>query len=125
MNGLIANDTFTLADLPPVRKAIPGRWVHKWRVNQHNKVVRANIRLHIKGAMQEQRVGYFDTYASTLSNSSFRLLTGVAAGNRIKLSHFDIQQAFIQALPMKEVCMKLPPGCGESAGKTVDLNKLL
>ena len=39
--------------------------------------------------------------------------------------HFDVKQAFTQAMLDCKVIMKLPGGCGELSGKYVDLQKAL
>lgn len=58
-----------------------------------------------------------------LSASSSVSLICAAVRNSIKLSHLDIQQAFVQTPLNEEMYVNPLPGCGEVTGKTVKLNK--
>lgn len=40
----------------------------------------------------------------------------------MRLSHFDIQLALVQAPLEENIYIKVPPGCGDLAGKRVGLN---
>lgn len=114
LNGLIADDTLTLCDLPPTGEAISGRCVYGWKLNQHNEIIRAKSRFVFEDFMPWMGC-FFETHAHTPS-ASIRLLTSVAVRNGVKLSHFDIQHASVEALSKDEVYMEFPPGHGELAG---------
>lgn len=45
IDGLVANGTFTVSELPPGRKAIQGRWVFQWKCSEHGEETRAKCRL--------------------------------------------------------------------------------
>ena len=123
--GLVVNDTFTVSELPPGRKAISGRWVFDWKLSEHGEVTRAKCRLVARGFLQEKSIDYCDCYSPTPRAASIRLLAGFAVKTDQLLSHLDIAQAFIQANLSEEIYMKLPPGCGELSGKIMRLNKTL
>lgn len=125
LHGLMANYTFTFADLPPVRKGITGRWVYRRKVNQHNRVVRATSRLVIKVFVHADGVDCFDTYAPSPIATFIRLVTGVAGKNGVRLSHLDIQKASVQAPLEEEVWVELPSGCAELTRKILELKTSL
>ena len=86
-------------------------------------IERAKARLVAKGF--SQRVDFFETFASTASTTSHRLMASMAGKLDWKLGHLDVDQAFIQAELNTEIVSRLPPGCGEMSGKVVLLNKAL
>lgn len=45
IDGLGANDTFTISELPHDSKALSARWVFKWKAFEHGEVTRAKCRL--------------------------------------------------------------------------------
>lgn len=63
------------------------------------------------GFQQKPGLSYSGTDAPTSNASSIRPLAGLAVKGNIQLSHFGIQQAFVQGPIGFEVCTKLPPGC--------------
>lgn len=79
---------FPLADLPPGRKALAGRWAYRWAVNQ---VVPAKRRSLFQAIMQEEVPGKFYSYAYITNASFIRLLTGKPVRKSIKLNHLHIE----------------------------------
>ena len=80
----------------------------------------AKARLVAKGF--SQRVDFFETFASTTSTTSNRLIAAMARKLDWELRHLDVDQAFMQAELDTEICLRLPPRCGEMTCKVVLLN---
>lgn len=77
------------------------------------------------GFTQGEGGTYFGMCALTPRVSSTRLQARVAVRNGVKLSHLDIQRAFVQPLLTVDIYMKLFPGCAELSGKIVKFNESL
>ena len=54
-----------------------------------------------------------------------RLLSTIDCELDLDVSHFDVEQAFVQSKLDKDVFLRLPNGCGNLSGKIVRLNKNL
>ena len=79
-------------------------------------------RLVAKGFSQVQDVDYFQTFASTPSLASIKILAAVANEQGLKIFHLDVAQAFVRAKIDAEIYTKLPDGCGDMSGKIICLN---
>ena len=88
-------------------------------------IIKTKGRLVAKGFIQVQDVDYLQTCAPTPSSASGIILAAVANEHDLKISHFDVAQAFVRSKLDAEICMKLPGGCGDMSGKIVLLNRSL
>ena len=52
-----------------------------------------------------------------------RLLSASDCELDLDMSHFDVEQAFVQSKLDIEICVRLPKGCGSLSGKIVRLNQ--
>ncbi|CAN0430385.1 unnamed protein product [Discosporangium mesarthrocarpum] len=102
-------NAFSLAELPPGRKAVGAKWVFKWKTDEMGIVTRAKARLVEKGYNQKLGVDYFETFVPTPTASTVRLLTAVANEQRLELIHFDAEQAFLHAELDEEVFVRFFP----------------
>lgn len=51
---MVSNNTFTLVDkVPKGRKAIIGRWMSRWKLDEKIEIVRTKSRMVMKGFTQE------------------------------------------------------------------------
>ncbi|CAN0506210.1 unnamed protein product, partial [Discosporangium mesarthrocarpum] len=78
LTGLLRADAFSLAELPPGRKAVGAKWVFKWKTDEMGIVTRAKARLVAKGFSQKPGIDYFETFAPTPASSTVRLLAAIA-----------------------------------------------
>ncbi|CAM9554253.1 unnamed protein product, partial [Choristocarpus tenellus] len=97
MSGLLLNNVWVEAVLPPGRRAIDTKWIHKRKTNKFGEVVRYKARLVAKGFRQIEGLDYQETFAPTPSPASLRMVLALAADNGWELKHWDVKQAFIQA----------------------------
>ena len=68
LSSLINNQTWTLVDLPPGRKAIRCGWIYKAKENKHGAVYRLKSRLVAKGHSQKPGIDYNDTFAAPVGD---------------------------------------------------------
>ena len=76
---------------------IDAKWVYTWKVDGHGWVVKAKSRLVARGFKQREGVDFGETFAPTVSSSCVRLLSVIACECDLDLSHFDVDQAFVQS----------------------------
>ena len=79
----------------------------------------------VEGFKQKHGVNYLETFSPTANAASIRLIVALACKFGRELLHLDIEQAFVQSELDREVCMKLPQGCGSMSGKIGRLGKSL
>ncbi|CAM9483391.1 unnamed protein product [Choristocarpus tenellus] len=119
MSGLLLNNVLVEAVLPPVRRAIDTKWVHKRKTNKFGVVVRYKARLVAKEFQQIEGLDYLDAFAPTPSPASLKMVLALAADKDWELKHWDVKQAFIQADISEEISVHLCDGCGIWSGKIV------
>jgi hypothetical protein len=99
-----------VAELPPGRKLIKGRWVYKKKLNTNNTIKEYKSRWVAKGFMQQEGVDYLDTYAATLFSTTFRVIFSIAASRGWKLYQMDVTGAFLHSVLTNEIYMEAPHG---------------
>ena len=117
VEGLVNNDTFIVSKLPLGRRPITAKWVFAWKSNHLGEVVKGKARLVAKGFMQREGIDFLDTYSPTPVSSSIRMIAVAAVQNDWTLSHWDIEQAFIQSKIDRDIYLKMPEGCGDLSGR--------
>jgi hypothetical protein len=113
LNSLTTNNTWTLTQLPPGRKAIPCRWVLTIKYNDKGEIDRYKARLVLQGFRQVYGVDYNETFAPTGKLTTLRILLALAAENGWYDASFDVDTAFLHADLKEEIYMKQPPGFEE------------
>lgn len=79
------------------RKPTKSRWVYTIKYNRDGTVERYKSRFVVCGYSQRQGIDYDRAFSATLRSSSFRMLLSIAAGRHLKLTQFDVKNAFTQA----------------------------
>ncbi|CAM9579224.1 unnamed protein product, partial [Choristocarpus tenellus] len=125
MSDLLLNNVWVEAVLPPGRRAIDTKWIHKRKTNKFGEVVRYKAHLVAKGFRKIEGLDFQDTFAPTPSPASLKMVLALAAGKDWELKHWDVKQAFIQAGISEEIFIRLCVGCGICSGKIVCLVKAL
>ena len=83
------------------------------------------VELVVRGFKQRKGIDLGETFAPTVSSSCVGLLRAIACELDLDVSHFDVEQAFVQSRLDEDVFLRLPRGCGRLSGKIVWLNKSL
>ena len=81
-------------------KSISSRWVLTWKMIDGQLDVKA--RLVIKGFLDPQ-VNQIITASATASALSHRMLTSYAVNHKLKVVSYDVSQAFLQGLLLKDL----------------------
>jgi hypothetical protein len=79
MESIEDNQTWSLADLPPGRRAIGLKWVFKVKRDEHGAVSKHKARLVVKGYAQRHGIDYDEVFAPVARLDSVRLLIALAA----------------------------------------------
>ena len=112
-------------EIPEGRKAVGSKWVLGWKTDEKGKISKFKARLVARGFSQVRDVDYSHSSSPCPSAASIKLLLALANEKGMRLSHWDVKQAYIHAKLKEEVFMKLPPGCGSLSGKYVKLERAL
>lgn len=107
--ALMANDTWTLTELPKGRKAIKCRWVFKTKHDASGNVDRHKARLVVKGFSQRKGEDYDETYSPVVRHSSLRYLFALSARYDLSMDQMDATTAFLQSELEEEIFMEQPP----------------
>ena len=119
IEALDLNNTWTIVDLPPRRKAINCKWVYKVKYNADGSIKRNKDRLVIRGDKQVEGFDCNETFAPVAKMISVRYFLSVTAAKGWELHQMDVNNAFLNGVLEEEVYMTLSPGF-----KTKSPNKL-
>ncbi|XP_074290212.1 uncharacterized protein LOC141616943 [Silene latifolia] len=126
IDALEKNNTWTLEELPPNKKAIGSKWVYKIKYNADGSIERYKARLVVMGNRQIEGVDYNETFAPTNKMVIVRTLLALAAAKQWELHQMDVHSAFLHGDLHEEVYMKSPPGFDSTNnGKVCRLRKSL
>ncbi|KAL6647280.1 hypothetical protein ACP70R_014717 [Stipagrostis hirtigluma subsp. patula] len=110
MESIEDNKTWSLADLPPGRKAIGLKWVFKVKRDEHGAVSKHKARLVVKGYAQWRGLDYDEVFAPVARLDSVRLLIALAAHEGWEVHHMDVKSAFLNGDLQGEVYVEQPAG---------------
>jgi len=101
------NETFSVVDLPPGKKAIGNMWVYKYKYNTDGTMERPKSRLVALGNRQVKGRDFKETFAPVAKMTTVRSLLRIVAGRGWIVHQMDVHNAFLHG-ELKEVYMKLP-----------------
>ena len=70
MSSLLANNTWSLKELPHDRKALSGKWVFKKKIGIDMKMVQHKAQWVVIGFKQHYGLNYLKTFASVVKSIS-------------------------------------------------------
>ena len=108
--SLLANDTWTLEEIPKECNLIKCRWVYKLKLAADGSVNRFKARLVAKGFTQKKGVDYHETFSPIVKFDSIRTLLSVAAVEDLNITQFDIRTAYLNGLLRELIYMQQPIG---------------
>ena len=92
------------------RKAVNSRIVFKVKHRANGSFKKFKARLVAKGFMQRLGFGFFSTFSPMATLTTVRTVFAIAVRLGLPIYHADIPQAFVNALLIEDVWLRLPPG---------------
>ncbi|CAI7800193.1 unnamed protein product [Closterium sp. NIES-53] len=104
------NETWTLTNLPPGRKALDCTWVLHVRSDVEGRLERRKIRLVMKGFQQREGIDVQQVFAPVAKALTLRVLLAAAAVCGWKVEQMDVKTTFLYGVVDEEIYMKQPEG---------------
>ncbi|CAI7895602.1 unnamed protein product [Closterium sp. NIES-54] len=117
------NETWTLTNIPPGRKALDCMWVLRVKTDAEGRLERRKTRLVIKGFQQREGIDFQEVFAPVAKAPTLRLLLAAAAVCGWKVEQMDVKTAFLYGVVDEEIYMKQPEGYDDGSGRVCRLNK--
>ncbi|CAI7771264.1 unnamed protein product, partial [Closterium sp. NIES-54] len=119
------NETWTLTNFPPGRKALDCTWVLRVKTDAEGRLERRKTRLVIKGFQQREGIDFQEVFAPVAKAPTLRLLLAAAAVCGWKVEQMDVKTAFLYGVVDEEIYMKQPEGYDDGSGRVCRLNKAI
>ncbi|CAI7737490.1 unnamed protein product [Closterium sp. NIES-53] len=119
------NETLTLTNLPPRRKALDCTWVLCVKTDAEGRLERRKTRLVIKGFQKREGIDFQEVFAPVAKAPMLRLLLAAAAVCGWKVEQMDVKTAFLYGVVDEEIYMKQPEGYDDGSGRVRKLNKAI
>ncbi|CAI7887754.1 unnamed protein product [Closterium sp. NIES-54] len=110
------NETWTLTNLPPGRKALDSTWVLRVKTDAEGRLERRKARLVIKGFQQREGIEFQEVFAPVAKAPTLRLLLAAAAVCGWKVEQIDVKTEFLYGVVDEEIYMKQPEGYDDGSG---------
>jgi hypothetical protein len=110
INSIRQNDTWTLLELPPDKKAISSRWVYKVKPGSHGKPSRYKARLVARGFEQKDGIDFLETFTPVVRWETIRILIAIATHLNWPIHQLDVLTAFLNGILKEDVYMYQPLG---------------
>jgi hypothetical protein len=110
IKAIIARKTWTLATLPPGKRALPLRWVCRTKRDATNVFEKYKARIVVKGYAQEAELDFDETFAPVIRIDSVRILFAISAGKDLYIIQVDCTNAFLHSKSDFEIYVLQPEG---------------
>ena len=105
-----SNNTWTLVELPPHKKAISCKWVFKVKPSANGNPPRYKARLVARGFEQRDGSDFGDTFAPVVRWETIRTLVAIAIHLNWPIHQLDVLTAFLNGILLEDVYMLQPLG---------------
>ncbi|CAI7870612.1 unnamed protein product [Closterium sp. NIES-53] len=119
------NETWTLTNLPPGRKALDCAWVLRVKTDAEGRLERRKTRLVIKGFQQREGIDFQEVFVPVAKAPTLRLLLAAAAICGWKVEQMDVKTAFLYGVVDDEIYMKQLEGYDDGSGRVCKLNNAI
>ena len=106
--ALIANGTWVLVDCPNYQHVLSGKWAFKRKRDINSNIKKYKARWVGRGFQQQERVDYFETYASVVKAATNKALFAVTAHQRLHSHQCDTITAFLNSQLWEEFYIEQP-----------------
>ena len=110
IKSLNDHETWTLAQLPPVRRVVGSKWVFKTKYNSEGEIDHFKCRLVAQGYSQRAGKDYTETFASVVKFAIIRYLLALAVERGMHVHQMDVKTAFLNGTLEETIYMKQPEG---------------
>ncbi|TMC17118.1 MAG: hypothetical protein E6J34_19075 [Chloroflexi bacterium] len=110
IRAIIKRKTWTLAVLPPGKKALPLRWVCRTKRDAMRIFERYKARIVVKGFAQEADLDFDETFAPVVRIDSVRTIFAIAAGKDLYIIQADCKNAFLHSESDFQIYIQQPEG---------------
>ncbi|CAI5768508.1 Retrovirus-related Pol polyprotein from transposon TNT 1-94 [Podarcis lilfordi] len=109
MNSMESLGVFSLTQLPANQRAVSCRWIYRLKPTETGEP-QYKARLVARGFTQKKGVHFTEVYSPTSRAETLRMLLAIAAQRGWKVSHFDVDVAYLNSDLQEELYMLPPPG---------------
>ncbi|CAA0841034.1 cysteine-rich RLK (RECEPTOR-like protein kinase) 8, partial [Striga hermonthica] len=124
-NALLHNNTWTLTELPPGKKAIGCRWVFKLKKHSDGTVAKHKARLVAKGFSQIPGMDFTETFSHVVKPITIRTVLSIAISKCWFTRQIDVDNAFLNGDLDTTIYMVQPPGYEHNDNSVCLLKKSL
>ncbi|KAJ3454188.1 hypothetical protein MRS44_018082 [Fusarium solani] len=125
IDSIKENGVYTLANLPPDRKALRGKWVFKLKRGANGEILRFKARYVVRGFEQQEGIDYNETFASVVKPMTYKAIFAIAAALDLELEQMDVKTAFLYGKIDEEIYVGQPEGFDDGTGRVWKLRKAL
>lgn len=108
--ALLRNKTWILTRLPPGKNLIGNTWVFKLKKHADGSVARHKARLVAQGFSQEPGFDFTETFSPVVKPTTIRLILSIAVSSSWRITHLDVNNAFLHGDLEEEIYMRQPIG---------------
>ena len=108
--GIHKHGTFEKVYCPEGRTPITCRWVYDLKRNAKGEIILFKARLVVHGFKQQEGIDFNKTFSSTAQVRTFRVFVALAVIRGLKITQYDISNAFLNGTLEEEIYMEWPPG---------------
>lgn len=118
MKFLISNQTWELAKLHMVNKALHNKWVYRVK-EDHDDSKRYKARLVVKGFQQKEGIYYNEIFAPVVKHNTTRSVLSIIVSEDLYLEQLDVKTTFLHGDLVEEIYMHQPEGFSEEGKKNM------
>ena len=123
LSSMDKNSVWELVDLPLGRNAIGNKWVLKVKSKEDRLIDKYKACLMAKGFIQQEGIGYDETFSPVVRVASIRLILAIVAQLDLELYQMDVKTTFLNGELDEEIYMSQPMGF-EVKGQELKVCKL-
>ena len=116
---------WTLVPLPTGPKPVACKWVSRTKLHPNGAVAIYKARLVAKDFTQTRGIDYNQTFSPVVKYESIRAMLAIVTQQRMHLTQFDIQTAYLNGLLDSTIYMLQPSGFEAPSKNGVVLVRLL
>ena len=108
--ALHVNQMWDLVPLPKDKKALPCKWVYRYKLTPHDGQPKYKAWLVAKGFKQEHGIDFDEVLSPVVKMTTLRSVLALVATKDLHLHQMDVKTAFLHGDLHEEVYMQQPEG---------------